>query len=122
MVSCQLYLFVCLCCERGEITLVYSGQWAGGRAVLSVSGERDSKHTNHHLALSTLAQRRLYRVLLFTSEQGENTGLDDTHGMVGGFLDEVRECGLQCVPDTLVLRQLQQLGSQGDHVLLDPQT
>lgn len=42
--------------------------------------------------------------------------------MVGGFLDELRECGLQCLPDTLVLRQLQQLGSQGDHVLLFPQT
>ena len=69
-----------------------------GRAVLSVcclererERERDSKHTNHHLALSTLS----YSVVFFqsqsliTSQQGQNTGLDDTIGMVGRLLDEV---------------------------------
>ena len=69
MVSCQLYLFVCV--VRGEITLVYSGQWAGGRAVLSVSGERDSKHTNHTTTLHSQHSHSVVffisRVLIFTS-------------------------------------------------------
>ena len=93
----------------GGVQTAGSGQWSGqgwgekGTLTLTQTVVHHYTTTPTTTLHSQHSHSVVFRVLMITSEQGENTGLDDTHGMVGRFLDEFRECWLQRLPDTLVL-------------------